>query len=869
MGFKLVSSEITNFNTPQEMYEDYKRKKIPGLLNHQSDMIDGYMKEGLNSKNVALELPTGSGKTLIGLVIGEYRRRKNKEKVLYLCPTNQLVEQTVNQAREKYGIKVNAFTGKFSDYSQVSKSEYTMCEAIAVTNYSSFFNSYTFFKDPDLIIFDDAHSAEQYISSNWSVTISRNQSTYYKSIIELIKKEIPDATYFSFADDNDESYRISDINARTLIDKVPNVKLIKYHQDLYSLIESYSDTAQIGFPWENIKKNLNACNLYLSYDSILIRPVIPPTETHSPFKNAKQKLFMSATLGLSGELERITGVEEIKRLEISSEWKRKCVGRRYFMFPNLFYPEDKNLEIVEKLTQLGKRSVFLVESNVQENKYTDYFATRGFSVYSGKEIESKKDLFCISENAIAILANRYDGVDFPEDESHVLIISDIPKNTHIQEKFLTSRMCAPILFEERVRTRFLQSIGRCTRSLVDYAVVCIFGDEVISNFLTPQKIGKLHAEIQSEINFGINQSKVPGELEDYIDLADKFLENGEEWQVAEHHLITERNRIIAESNKDVDEVTYSMLREASKYEVRYQYAIWRNDYVEALNNIDLIISALNSPKLKGYRGFWYYMGSYVAYLSGNGMESATYKKYLKGVTDSTLNVSWFSKLGNIECDEVDSNTINYLLEEMVEKIENQILLYGYQHGNKFEKKATEILDLLNSNDGKKFEKGHELLGTFIGYNSENSERDGDPDPWWIINDRICIVSEDKIYKSIEHPIPIEHVRQADSHKKWIMDKFETTEDKMRVITVLITNNEFLHDSATKYANDIYYVHRDAFVSWALKAIDSIRKIRRTFVSEGDLEWRATAADILISEETTPLHYIEFVTKTKLNTINTK
>lgn len=863
MGFRLVNSEITNFNSPQEMYEDYKRKKIPGLLNHQSDMLDRYMKEGISKKNVALELPTGSGKTLIGLIIGEYRRRKNKEKVLYLCPTNQLVEQTVNQAKEKYGIKVNAFTGKFRDYNQVSKSEYTMCEAIAVTNYSSFFNSYTFFEDPDLVIFDDAHSAEQYISSNWSVTIPRNQITYYKSIIELLKDEIPETTYCSFSEDN------NDINSRTLIDKVPNVKLVKYHSDLYSLIESFSDCASIIYPWENVKGNLNACNIFLSYDSILVRPIIPPTETHLPFKNAKQKLFMSATLGLSGELERITGIEEIKRLEISSEWKRKCVGRRYFMFPNLFYPEDHNEMIVEKLTCLGKRAVFLVETNTQEYLLTEYYSSLGFSVYSGKELESKKDQFCKSENAIAILANRYDGVDFPEDESHILIISDIPKNTHIQEKFLTTRMGAPILFEERVRTRFLQSIGRCTRSLVDYAVVCIFGDEVISNFLAPKKIVKLHAEIQSEINLGISQSKDPGNFDDYINLVSLFLENGDEWQEAEQHLIAERDRIIAEGYEDRDEEIYSMLRQASKYEVRYQYAIWRNDYTEALNNIDLIISVLNSPKLKGYRGFWYYMGAYVTYLSGNEIESVAYKKYLKGVTDSTLNVSWFSKLGNNERDEVGTNTINYFLEEMVENIENQILMYGYQHNYKFEKKATEILELLRSDDGKKFERGHELLGTFIGYNSENSEEDGDPDPWWIINDKICIVSEDKIYKSLEHPIPIDHVRQADSHKKWIMNKFTTTEDKMKIITVLITNNEFIHDKALKYSDEIFYIKRNDFIDWALKAINSIRLIRRTFNNEGDLEWRASAADILIKEETTAFHFIEFATRNRLNTLPTK
>ena len=39
------------------------------------------------------------------LLIGEYRRHKNKEKVLFLCPTNQLVHQVIRQSNLKYGLK--------------------------------------------------------------------------------------------------------------------------------------------------------------------------------------------------------------------------------------------------------------------------------------------------------------------------------------------------------------------------------------------------------------------------------------------------------------------------------------------------------------------------------------------------------------------------------------------------------------------------------------------------------------------------------------------------------------------------------------------------------------------------------------------
>ena len=93
----------------------FKTRKKEDFSYYQAAMLNLYI-ENVDKKTVALELPTGSGKTLVGLLIGEYRRRKNKEKVLFLCPTNQLVHQVVEQANLKYGLRAIAFCGKQKDY---------------------------------------------------------------------------------------------------------------------------------------------------------------------------------------------------------------------------------------------------------------------------------------------------------------------------------------------------------------------------------------------------------------------------------------------------------------------------------------------------------------------------------------------------------------------------------------------------------------------------------------------------------------------------------------------------------------------------------------------------------------------------------
>lgn len=117
MAFKPTQPKPTVPNSPEKILLDLPRRKIPGVLLHQGEVLQRYAAEATAEPDVALQLPTGSGKTLVGLLIAEWRRRKFGERVVYLCPTRQLVNQVAEQANEQYGITVEPFTGPIMSYS--------------------------------------------------------------------------------------------------------------------------------------------------------------------------------------------------------------------------------------------------------------------------------------------------------------------------------------------------------------------------------------------------------------------------------------------------------------------------------------------------------------------------------------------------------------------------------------------------------------------------------------------------------------------------------------------------------------------------------------------------------------------------------
>src|SRR4051794_33249157 len=56
--------------------------------------------ERRREKDLIIKLNTGGGKTLVGLLIAQAMMNEKKVGALYLCATNQLVDQTVAKARE-------------------------------------------------------------------------------------------------------------------------------------------------------------------------------------------------------------------------------------------------------------------------------------------------------------------------------------------------------------------------------------------------------------------------------------------------------------------------------------------------------------------------------------------------------------------------------------------------------------------------------------------------------------------------------------------------------------------------------------------------------------------------------------------------
>jgi Rad3-related DNA helicase len=122
--------------------------------------------------DVVLKMPTGTGKSTVGLLHLRAKGAELKRAVVYLCPTVQLVKQVLEEA-ERLGVK--AF-----HYASGESHPETACmsgEAVTVCTYDKLFNARTTFDRDDVyitpaaIVLDDAHAGVEQVRDAFTITI--------------------------------------------------------------------------------------------------------------------------------------------------------------------------------------------------------------------------------------------------------------------------------------------------------------------------------------------------------------------------------------------------------------------------------------------------------------------------------------------------------------------------------------------------------------------------------------------------------------------------------------------------------------------------------------------------------------------------
>lgn len=428
-----------------------------------------------NEKNVILKMNTGSGKTVVGLIMLQSCLNEEKGPAIYVVPDNYLVKQVVDEAN-RLGLSV---TEDKNDYN------YSNSKAILVTSIQTIVNGYSYFGMREngnypigSIIIDDVHACMDKIIGQFMIKIEAGTDAY-EEVIAVFSPSLKDYNPKNYID----IVELKDCRKSML---VPYWEWQRQQDNIYRILKQYnSDNNSIHFALPLIERCLKTCDCIITASEIEISPKGIDLDKISSLGEASRRIYMSATLADDSVFVSALGLNTDDMKNIITPENANDIGDRLVIFPKYVNCNISEIEIKENVEKIAERYnvVVLVPS----------FSRAEFWDEIGNRTATKDNIDIIVEKlksgehiGIVIFVNRYDGIDLPGDACRMLVIDGLPPLNSIKDRYIQS--VAPkstILLREQVQ-RIEQGMGRGVRSNDDECCIVLMGDE-LADVLTRNK----------------------------------------------------------------------------------------------------------------------------------------------------------------------------------------------------------------------------------------------------------------------------------------------------------------------------------------------------------------------------------------------
>lgn len=264
------------------------------------EKFSDYWEKCSNKDLIGIGTCTGSGKTLIGLLILEQGRRDNKAGV-YLTHTHQLMDRISREAKALNipHIILGGATGVIDDMWRERKKQiydYSRFKHIIISNYSAFLYTPDFPHNIDYLVIDDVDLFYEHLRQYFTVKIKNQGDSrdVYNQIIETLSKR----NYLIIKKIKENIASFYDGDLLFPYDYSTIEKIIKDNMDILRKINDFY------YPYLVSREFLDYYFWFLNNNELSIEPYIfPINEIKIPktqikrFKNIKKIILLSATLG--------------------------------------------------------------------------------------------------------------------------------------------------------------------------------------------------------------------------------------------------------------------------------------------------------------------------------------------------------------------------------------------------------------------------------------------------------------------------------------------------------------------------------------------------------------------------------------------
>jgi len=441
----------------------------------QSEVWDRWF-ERRNEPDLVLKMNTGSGKTVVGLLILQSSLNEDLGPAVYLVPDLQLRAQVV-AAAESLGL---------ANTTEPDDAHFRSGRAILIVTAAKLFNGLSAFGvrggnagtriGLGSIVIDDAHACLPIISEKFGIRIPWDDPKKNGPYARLLKLFKDDLRTQSRAGTHELLEGIG-----SAVVPVPYWSWALHRDDATAILTSISNLKPYYFAWPLMKEHLALCDVAFAPNEVQIQLPHPYLDAIPSFVAAKRRIYMTATLADDSVLVTDFGADPAKVINPITPESASDLGDRMILTPLETSRAVSGNDVKDMAGRFAAdhNVVVIVPSGYRAKQWDNWTS----EIHTADTIVECVERLKAGYVGLVVLVAKYDGVDLPDGACRLLIIDGLPERYSPLERV----EAAAIGDAEAMRTRQIQRIeqgmGRGVRSTTDYCAVVL---------LDPRLVGRLY-----------------------------------------------------------------------------------------------------------------------------------------------------------------------------------------------------------------------------------------------------------------------------------------------------------------------------------------------------------------------------------------
>lgn len=763
LGLNSIEKKIN----PIEIYDSLDRRSETGELREvQKEILNKWWKEYKEKKDLIIKLHTGKGKTLIGLLILQSRLNEGKGPCLYICPNIYLVRQTCQEA-DKFGISYSVIGDdkNLPDSFQDSR-DILITHVQKVFNGKSKFGFSGKYEKVESIVIDDSHACIDAISESFKIKAKKNDDLY-KKLFQLFEDDLRDQGEGSFLEIESGEYN-------TLL-PVPYWSWQDKKAEVLRILLSHIQDLNVKFVWPAIKDNIENCQCFFSGKEVEISTFLSPINSFGTFTQASQRILMSATTQNDSFFIKGLGLSSSAVKNPLTSENEKWSGEKMILIPSLIHENLDRTLMINKIAKPKadfKPGIVVITSSDSKAKF--YEKLGSVIADSSNIFEEVNKLKTGNTQKTVVFANKYDGIDLPDDACRILILDSCPFAESLTERYEEYCRSTSEIVNIKIAQKIEQGLGRSVRGEKDYSVILLIGNDLVKFIKSSSSSQYFSAQTKKQIGIGFEIIELSREEDERYkdepfkiinDLISQCLTREDGWK---EFYKQEMDSVILEDNSK------PQIIDVLEIERKAEESFFRGEPEKAINLIQRIIDEHCTGDLleKG----WHLQ------------TLARYKHKISRLEAIKTQTSAFkSNMQLLKPQEgISYKKLSFINESRVRRIRDWVSSF-----ENYEELALSINAILSSlsfgESAEKFERALQEMGSVIGFLSQRPDKEfkRGPDNLWCCAENEYFLFECKSeVDDSRNEISKSEIGQFNNHCAWFKQEYKT--DNVKRILIIPT-----------------------------------------------------------------------------------